>query len=115
MKKRFSKKVDTFMINTTLKMYLLLEDYINNHVITGDSMVYRLDNMDDDDDNAIDYNDPELFFYCVIDKTYVSIEEMIEFIYNADSDTEYEFEINWKKDEAWTEMIRENKINNILS
>jgi hypothetical protein len=113
MKKRFSKKVDTFIVYTTIKMYNILEDYINNHVIIADDIVSCLDNMDDD--NEIDYNDAELFFYCDTDKTYVSIEEMIKFIYSNDSDTEYEFEIFWKKDTYWTEMIRENKINNILS
>jgi len=114
MKKRFSRKVDTFRFYTTLKMYNILEDYMSGDVITGDNMVVCFDNTDDAVE-AIDYKDPELFFYCDTDKTYVSIEEIIEYIYNNDSDTEYEFEIFWRKDNYWTEMIREQKINNILS
>jgi hypothetical protein len=114
MKKRYSRKVDTFRFHTTLKMYNILEDYMKDDVITADNMVICFDNTDDAVE-AIDYNDPELFFYCDTDKTYVSIEEIIEFIYKNDSDTEYEFEIFWKKDNYFTEMIRDQKINNILS
>ena len=114
MKKRYSRKVDTFIVYTTTKMYNILADYIKNHVIIADDIVCCLDNTDDAFE-AIDYKDPELFFYCDTDKTYVSIEEMIEFIYSNDSDTEYEFEIFWKKDNYFTEIIRDQKINNILS
>jgi hypothetical protein len=108
MKKRFSRKVDTFMVNTTLKMYNMLEDYTNNSVIVGGDLINALE------DN-VDYNDPELFFYCVIDRTYMNVEDLIMFCLDAESDTEYEFEITWKKDIAWVERIRDTKIASLLA
>lgn len=107
MKKRFSRKVDTFMVNTTIKMYNMLEDYINNSVIVGGDLINALE-------DDVDYNDPKLFFYCVIDKTYMNIEDVINFCLDA-GDTEYEFQIAWKPDNFWTEMIRDTKIASLLA
>lgn len=111
MKKRFTRTIETFQVEMTLKMYQIFDDYINysndNRTLSGSNIICVLE------DN-VDYNDPDLFFYCPEDRSFLGVEDIIKFCYEVSSDIEYEFEVDWRKGIVFTEMVRDKKISLLL-
>lgn len=112
MKKRFSRVVETFQVEMPIEMYELIEDSINFH--NGDRILTGSDVISVIEENGVDYENPNYFFYCHEDRSIFDLRQMIRFCLEGQEDVDYEFEVSWRPKEYFTQIIRDRKLKELL-
>ena len=114
MKKRFTRIVETFQVEMPLEMYVMLEDSINYQNRSGHRILTGADLVGVLEQNGVDYENPKYFFYCNEDMTIFDLKQMIRFCLEGQEDVDYEFDVRWRPDGYFTDIIRDKKLTELL-